>query len=139
MRGTLIVAGLLALSACANALAPEAPRRTAQPPSEQRAAAPATRTTPPPKTRTPMRPPLHLSDLIGRSPGEIDLRIGVPDLVRTEGNGQLRIYSNGSCILHLFAYPGDSAGRVTHVEARTQAGRLVGDDFNDCLAGFRRT
>ena len=104
---------------------------------QARAAAPSTRAAPAPPA-APLRPPLRLLDLMGRAPGEIDLRLGVPGLVRTEGKGQVRIYSNPDCILHIFAYPGGAASRVTHVEARTQTSRLAGDAFNVGL-GERRS
>ncbi|MGB0627109.1 MAG: hypothetical protein ACPGQ5_11125 [Alphaproteobacteria bacterium] len=143
MRRALLLAGLVGLTACSGAFAPETRSPTAQPTAErttagQQAAAPSTRATPAPPA-APVRPPLRLSDLMGRAPGEIDLRLGAPDLVRTEGNGQVRIYSNPDCILHIFAYPGGTASRVTHVEARTRIGRLAGDAFNNCLESFRRS
>ena len=142
MRRALLLAGLVGLTACSGAFAPETRSPTTQPTAEgttvgQQAAAPSTRAAPAPPA-APLRPPLRLLDLMGRAPGEIDLRLGVPDLVRTEGKGQVRIYSNPDCILHIFAYPGGAASRVTHIEARTQTSRLAGDAFNNCLESFRR-
>lgn len=80
-----------------------------------------------------------MADLIGRAPAQIDARIGAPDLVRREGDGEVRIYRNAACVLHVFAYPRDGVSQATHIEARTQSGRITGDDIDDCLARFARS
>ena len=82
------------------------------------------------------RPKLRISDLISSTAAEIDARIGEPVLVRRGDNGEVRIYRNTACVLHVFAYPKNGTIRAVHIEARTQAGRLNGDALDNCVANF---
>lgn len=137
VRGAFLLAGLIGLSACSGALAPATERPAPGPTTTtEQATAPVARAAPPRAARTPQ---LRISDLIGRAPTDIDARIGAPDLVRREGDGEVRIYTGSACILHVFAYPASGASRATHIEARTRDGRLVGEAVDNCVANFGRT
>ena len=136
IRGALTLAALTVLTACAGAFerAPAERQSTTAPPPA-RTAPVVTRQA----NRVPAAPPaqkLRISDLLGQTPVEIDARLGTPDLIRREGDGEVRIYSNPACILHVFAYPRGGTPQATHIEARTPKGQVVGDDADACLARF---
>ncbi|MDA0784654.1 MAG: hypothetical protein O3B37_00035 [Proteobacteria bacterium] len=134
LRGAFTLAALLTLSACAGASVPApAERQTATPPP----ARVATTNRPPSPAST--APKLRISDLIGRTAAQLDAQIGAPDLVRSEGEGELRIYRNAACILHVFAYPRGDVRQATHIEARTPEGQIVGAEADDCLSRFARS
>jgi len=134
-RGAFTLAALLALTACAGAFSPA-------PTERQTATTPPPARTPPAVVRTVPAPPAQkprISSLIGRETAQIDAQIGAPDLVRREGEGELRIYRNAACVLHVFAYPRDGILQATHIEARRPDGRIVGAEADDCLARFARS
>lgn len=134
LRGAIALAAMLGLAACAQSGAPPAPER------QVANAPPPARATPPPVRRaTPPAPDLTLRELLGREPAQIDARIGAPDLVRREGDGELRIYRSPDCVLHVFAYPRDGARQATHIEARAAGGRLADAEADACVAGFARS
>lgn len=93
----------------------------------------ARRTQPAPPPATPK---LALADLLGQPSTRIDSLLGDPDLVRAEGDGEIRIYRNAACVLHVFIYSRDGVRRATHAEARTSAGRLDGVAADECAARF---
>jgi len=136
VRGGLTLVAALALAACAGAGArtppPAQPQSTTAPPPAQSAPAVARRTQPAP----PAAPKLAMADLLGQPATRIDGLLGEPDLVRIEGDGEFRIYNNASCVLHVFIYSRDGVRQATHAEARTSAGRLDGDQADDCVARF---
>lgn len=142
LRGALTLAALLMLTACGNAFAPaERQTTTTAPPSAPPAPAiaRAAPVTPPPASTAPK---LRISDLIGRETAQIDARLGAPNLVRNEGDGELRVYRNEACILHVFAYPrgpNRASRQATHIEARTPDGQIVGPAADACLARFAQT
>jgi hypothetical protein len=136
-RGAFALATLLALTACAGVRAP-AERQTTTSPPPARTAPAVTRQA----SRLPAAAPaqkLLISDLIGRETAQIDAQIGSPDLIRTEGDGEVRIYRNPACILHVFAYPRAGVHQATHIEARTPGGQIVGEDADECLTSFARS
>jgi len=130
-RGAFALATLLALTACAGARAPGPAERQTAPPQARTVTAPANRISP-----APSAPKLRISDLVGRTPAQIDTLIGIPDLVRREGDGEVRIHRSNACVLHVFAYPRGGVPQATHIEARTPNGQIVGDAAEECLAGF---
>lgn len=134
-RGVFPLAAFLALGACANAFSPApAERQTAATPPPARPAPAIAR----PTSRATTVPDPELSSLIGQGTAQIDARIGAPDLVRSEGDGELRIYRNAACVLHVFAYSRGGIRQATHVEARTAEGQIVGADADACLAQFMK-
>ncbi len=142
-RSAFMLAALLALSACADAFnrAPADRQTTATtssartPPAIARAG-PARRAGPP--RRTPAAPLPQISGLVGLETSRIDALIGTPDLVRGEGDGELRIYRNTACVLHVFAYAREGVRQATHIEARTTEGQIAGAEADACLAQFMK-
>ncbi|MEP4887106.1 MAG: hypothetical protein ABJ215_12115, partial [Alphaproteobacteria bacterium] len=118
-RGAFMLAAMLALTACADAFAPApAERQTTTAPPPARTAPGATGVAP--ARQAPSAPAPRISDLIGLATAQIDARIGTPELIRREGDGEVRIYHNAACILHVFAYPrraGSADRQATHIEA----------------------
>lgn len=138
-RAVFALAALLALSACAAArTSAPAERGTTTSPPPARTAPAVTRQTSRSAAAAPVQK-LQISDLIGRETAQIDAQIGTPDLVRTEGDGEVRIYRNPACILHVFAYPRGGVRQATHIEARTPDGQIVGKDADDCVTSFARS
>ena len=141
LRGAFTLAALLALTACSGAFVPApAERQTTTTPPPARTAPAIARTAP--ANLTPEAPKPRISDLIGQETAQIDAQIGAPDLIRSEGDGELRIYRNTACVVHVFAYPRGPDGAVrqaTHIEARTPDGQIVGADADACLARFTRS
>jgi hypothetical protein len=137
LRGAFTLAALLALTACAGAFSP-APteRQTATTPPPTRTPPAIVRAAPTNRTTASAATKPRISDLIGRAAAQIDAQIGAPDLVRSEGEGELRIYRNAACVLHVFAYPRGGVRQATHIEARTPDGQIVGAEADDCLARF---
>jgi hypothetical protein len=137
LRSVFALATLLVLTACVGPLTPAPAERqttTAPPPARSAPAivlAAPTNPTPTPKPR--------ISELIGRHTAQIDAQIGVPDLVRREGEGEVRIYRNAACVLHVFTYPRGGVRQATLIEARTPEGQIVGTDADDCLARFKKS
>lgn len=136
-RGAFALATLLALTACAGARAPAERQTTTSPPPAPTAPAVTQQANRSPATANAQK--LRISDLIGRETAQIDAQIGSPDLVRVEGEGEVRIYRNPACILHVFAYPRGGVRQATHIEARTPDGQIVGEDADDCLTRFARS
>lgn len=135
LRGGLTLVAVLALAACGGARSPAPPQpQTAATPPPARTVAPVARPASP--AAQPAVPKPVLADLLGRSATQIDGLLGAPDLVRTEGAGEVRIYRNAACVLHVFVYPRGGTRQATHAEARTTAGRLDGTQADECLAGL---
>lgn len=133
-HGAFVLAAMLALSACAGALTPSERQTTTTAPAARPApvaSRPAPRAQPAPPAVKP-----RISDLLGRETALIDAQIGGPDLVRREGDGEIRIYRTAACVLHVFAYPRNGVRQATHIEARTAAGQIIGAAADDCLASF---
>ncbi|MGB0570988.1 MAG: hypothetical protein ACPGQM_02805 [Alphaproteobacteria bacterium] len=141
LRGAFMLAALLVLSACADAFN----RATGD--RETTTTTPPARTTPTiaragparragPTIRTPTAPLRQVSSLVGLETYRIDALIGGPNLTRSEGDGELRIYRSATCILHVFAYPRAGVRQVTHIEARTTEGQIAGAEADACLAQF---
>lgn len=136
-RGAFMLAALLALSACADAF------NRATDDRETTTTTPPARTAPAiaragPAIRTPTAPLRQVSSLVGLETSRIDALIGGPDLARSEGDGELRIYRSATCILHVFAYPRAGVRQVTHIEARTTEGQIAGAEADACLAQFMK-
>jgi len=140
LRTLILSLGLMGLTACASGTVQDT-SRDRNPPQQttEQARGPATQAAPargPARATAPTRPQLRAADILGQTPADIDAQIGAPDLVRREGNGELRVYRNAACILHIFAYPNGGVSRATYLEARTGAGRLTGETRDDCVAKF---
>ena len=141
LRSAFTLAALLALTACSGAFAPAPAER------QSTTATPPARTAPTiaraaPETRAAAAPLRPISSLLGQETAQIDAQIGAPDLIRSEGDGELRIYRNTACVLHVFAYPrgpNTEVRQATHIEARTPDGQIVGADADACLARFKRS
>jgi hypothetical protein len=128
LRSVFALATLLMLTACVGALTPApAERQTTTAPPPARSAPAIVRAAPTNPTPTP-KP--RISELIGRHTAQIDAQIGVPDLVRREGEGE---------VLHVFTYPRGGVRQATLIEARTPEGQIVGTDADDCLARFKKS
>jgi hypothetical protein len=137
LRSAFALATLLVLTACTGAFAPApAARQTTTAPPPARTVPAIDRAAP---TNRAAAPKLRITDLIGRDTAQIDARIGLPDLVRHEGEGEVRIYRNAACVVHVFAYPRGGVRQATHIEARTPEGQIVGTDAEECLARFKTT
>lgn len=92
----------------------------------------------PAPTTIPRRaaPKATLADLMGSNAGHIDKLLGMPDIVRREGQGELRMYRNAVCVLHVFLYPNAGTVQATHIEARTAKTQLDSAQTDRCLASF---
>lgn len=141
--GPLLLAAVLALAACARAggtVAPEA--GTAASPQAPAAPAETARMQPSgatPSTASPAAAPaprLTFAELLGSEASRLDSLLGTPDLVRRDGSGEVRVYRNPECVIHVFVYPRDGAPRATHIEARNGVSRLAPAETEACIARF---
>ncbi len=139
LRGVVLPAALLlALGACSGAFAP-APTERQTTTTSQPARTPPAIARAGPARRAPAPPLPQLSSLFGQETSRIDALIGAPDLIRSEGDGELRIYRNTACVLHVFAYPRGGVRQATHIEARTTDGQIAGEEADACLAEFMKS
>jgi len=83
----------------------------------------------------PAAPAFLTEDVLGRTAGEIDARLGAPALVRREGAGEFRRYDLARCALIVLIYP-DTEGRAVaeHAEAGALATDARAPSLEDCLA-----
>lgn len=73
---------------------------------------------------------------MGANSSHIDQLLGAPDIVRREGEGELRLYRSSTCVLHVFLYPRAGTTEATHIEARIDRTRLGSAQTNRCVASF---
>jgi len=106
---------------------------------------PATPTPPPPKPTEEAPPKLEKRiiradsrKLAGLGPVVVQNLLGVPDLLRRDGNVQIALYEQPSCILDLtyFSAAPGTGFALTHVAARTPLGQRA--DADDCLTDILR-
>lgn len=112
MRRLIVPALALALAACASrpASAPQTPTVT---------------------------PPRETGQLIGLGEGDLTARFGRPGLTVREGASVKWQWSNATCVLDAYLYPGNSGGlRVAHVDARRPNGADY--DSNACAVTLTR-
>jgi len=77
-----------------------------------------------------------VADLMGADTVKVDGILGPPDIVRQEGAGEMRIYRNTSCVVHVFLFPRADQLYATHVEARANATRLDARQAGACISSF---
>jgi hypothetical protein len=77
-----------------------------------------------------------VADLMGADTVKVDGILGPPDTVRQEGAGEMRIYRNSSCVVHVFLFPRADQLYTTHVEARANATRLDARKAGACISSF---
>lgn len=113
----LAIAALLSACASGGVKAPPAPGSTSGP------AAPAGK-------------PLHrVSDVLGKSAGELDARFGAPALIRREGAGEFRRYTLSTCSLIVILYPNDKGEKTAgYADAAAKTADAAKPDLNACLA-----
>lgn len=95
-----------------------------------------------PASRTkidPAKPIFARADVLGKSAGEIDARLGPPQLTRIEGPGEYRRYALAGCNLIVVLYPDEQAAasaapRSTHIEAAAKRANDPAPDLDACLA-----
>lgn len=131
MRARFAILALATLSLAACAASGERARSTStQDPSTQAASDRGARAS------APQRRTYAVADLMDADTTKVDVILGPPDIVRQEGAGEMRIYRNSACVVHVFLYP--RAGRLSavHVEARSDATRLNERDAGSCISSF---
>lgn len=131
LRRSLVAAAALALAGCSLDGFGQPEARTGQ-------------TSPPPRTEAPAaqqpaaatRPRADLQALLNADEARVDGYLGRPQMVRSEGAGEMRMYRSNACVVHVFLFP--RAGRLTaaHVEARAGNRRLSPDQADTCIASF---
>ncbi len=120
MRACLMALGLAA-AGCATASAPVAGAKL--PSRAQRANAP---------------PAFVAGDLDGKTAGEIDKALGIPDLTRIEGAGEFRRYALDQCALIVILYPDEKGERrVTRLDTGALVSGEKAPGLDDCLAAGR--
>ncbi len=128
LRIVLTSLAVLALAACSGL------PRSGSGGSEQ------TEATPPPHAAAPKaerpRRTWTVADLMGADTVQVDNILGPPDIVRQEGAGEMRIYRNSSCVVHVFLFPRADQLYTTHVEARANATRLDARNAGACISSF---
>lgn len=77
-----------------------------------------------------------MADLLGATPARLDTYLGLPEIARREGPGELRLYRSASCVLHIFLYPRNGVIEAAHIEARSDRERLDARASERCIASF---
>jgi hypothetical protein len=81
-------------------------------------------------------PHADIEDLMGAGASRIDQLLGTPEIVRREGQGELRLYRSPYCVLHVFLYPHSGVYQATHIEARVNNTRQSPAQIERCVASF---
>lgn len=84
--------------------------------------------------RVPQSQAPQADELIGLAPPALRDLMGTPALRRVEGPARVWQYRDGACVLDVFFEAAEVRPAVTHVEARTPAGRAA--DRDRCYAGL---
>ena len=133
------------LAACAGAQNSPPPPQPAAEVSHEAPSSASTAAPQAPTSRQPVRESVRATPapeptpdiLIGLASTAVDNLLGSPELVRLDGNAEVRLYrdANNGCTFHVFLYVSDPATRnksVEYFEARNQGARLEGAGLTDC-------
>jgi len=133
-RPVALILATLLLAGCSLAQSPSAPGTSR---SNDSGATAAIRPQPAATTQ-PRRaaPRATLADLMGAEPARIDNFLGLPEIVRREGTGELRLYRSETCVVHVFLYPRSGVLTAAHIEARSETARLDANQTESCIASF---
>lgn len=126
IRFFLAALAALALTACAGVPGADTSGQTQVTPPARAA---TTRSAAPRRTYS-------VADLMGADTTKVDGILGPPDIVRREGAGEMRIYRNTGCVVHVFLFPRAGQLSATHVEARANAARLDDRQAGACISSF---
>lgn len=132
VRTAIAAASLLLLAACSGL--PGQSGSSGSDVSGHTQATPPSRATAVPNAR-PQRT-WTVADLMDADTTKVDGIMGPPDIVRREGAGEMRIYRNSSCVVHVFLFPRADQLYTTHVEARANAARLDERQAGACISSF---
>ena len=80
-------------------------------------------------------------NFVNKTPKEIELLIGEPELIRIDGNSKIVRFDSKFCRLFLFSDLNDQKGEIKYFEIRNKEGKLIinKENIQKCYQNFKLT